>query len=134
MTDLFSRIKNFNVSVKEVNGKVIFMRKLIPGGSEHSFGIYVAKLAGMPKTVVSRAEKILKELEEKHQDKASGKSTGKSAGKTEKSTQNMQLSFFNLDDPLLVQIKEEIADLDINQLTPVDALMKLNEIKRLIGK
>jgi DNA mismatch repair protein MutS len=134
MTDLFPRIKNYNVSVKEVNGKVIFMRKLVPGGSEHSFGIYVAKLAGMPKTVVSRAEKILKELEEKHQDKSSEKSFGKPAEKTEKSNQNMQLSFFNLDDPLLVQIKEEIADLDINQLTPVDALMKLNEIKRLIGK
>ena len=133
MTDLFPRIKNYNVSVKEVNGKVIFMRKLVAGGSEHSFGIYVAKLAGMPKTVVGRAEKILKELEEKHQGKDSGKLVAKSE-KNVKSDQSMQLSFFNLDDPLLEQIRDEIAGIDINTLTPIDALMKLNEIKRLIGK
>lgn len=132
MSKQFGRIKNFNVSVKEMNGKVIFMRKLVEGGSEHSFGIYVAKLAGMPKTVVQRAEKILADLEEK-----SGKSAAPNAvSKGKKSNikvDDMQLSFFQLDDPLLEEIRDEIQGIDINQLTPVDALMKLNEIKRLIG-
>jgi DNA mismatch repair protein MutS len=127
MTKQFGRIKNFNVSVKESKGKVIFMRKLIPGGSEHSFGIYVAKLAGMPKTVVNRAEKILKELEKNSNKKGAG--TKQVSG----GDQNMQLSFFKMDDPLLDQIKDEILELDVNQLTPIDALMKLNEIKRLLG-
>ncbi len=140
MTAQFDRIKNYNVSVKETKGKIIFMRKLVPGGSEHSFGIYVAKLAGMPKTVVSRAEKILSELEarsgggSKEENKKVLQGAGSSKNKKkEDKTDNMQLSFFNLDDPLLEEIRDEIADLDINQLTPVDALMKLNEIKRLIG-
>ncbi|MFT6717043.1 MAG: DNA mismatch repair protein MutS, partial [Saprospiraceae bacterium] len=126
MTKQFDRIKNFNVSVKESKGKVIFMRKLVPGGSEHSFGIYVAKLAGMPKTVVSRAEKILKELEKnaKNSDSESKKGTA---------SNDMQLSFFQMDDPLLARIKDEILELDVNQLTPIDALMKLNEIKKIIG-
>ncbi|MFT6746042.1 MAG: DNA mismatch repair protein MutS [Glaciecola sp.] len=128
MTKEFSRIKNFNVSVKESKGKVIFMRKLVPGGSEHSFGIYVAKLAGMPKTVVSRAEKILAELE-KNTKKSEG--SGKSS-KNSSVVNDMQLSFFQMDDPLLEQIKDEILELDVNQLTPIDALMKLNEIKRLL--
>jgi len=138
MTKQFSRIKNFNVSVKESKGKVIFMRKLVPGGSEHSFGIYVAKLAGMPKTVVNRAEKILADLEKnrKPADKVAnvGKANKAKGAKGKDTTeQNMQLSFFQMDDPLLEQIKDEILELDVNQLTPIDALMKLNEIKRLIG-
>lgn len=133
MSELFPRIKNFNVSVKEVDGKVIFMRKLVAGGSEHSFGIYVAKLAGMPKTVVGRAEKILKELEEKHHKKETNSKT-KELGQKGKKNDAMQLSFFQLDDPLLEELRAEIAGIDINQLTPVDALMKLNEIKRMLGK
>lgn len=134
MSKQFNRIKNFNVSVKEQKGKVIFMRKLVPGGSEHSFGIYVAKLAGMPKTVVNRAEKILQELEEKSGKSAVNKgSKTTSKGKSNSKVDDMQLSFFQLDDPLLEDIREEIQGIDINQLTPVDALMKLNEIKRLIG-
>lgn len=125
MTKQFGRIKNFNVSVKESKGKVIFMRKLVSGGSEHSFGIYVAKLAGMPKTVVGRAEKILQELEK-------NRKTSDSETKVDEE-QNMQLSFFQMDDPLLAQIKDEILATDVNQLTPIDALMKLNEIKRILG-
>jgi len=127
MTNTFDRIKNYNVSVKELKDNVLFLRKLTPGGSEHSFGIHVAKMAGMPQQVIQKANKILKKLEKSH----SGEElTGKL-----KSVQNeMQLSFFNLDDPLLEQIKEEIIHLDINTLTPVEALMKLNEIKRMLSK
>ena len=132
MTETFERIKNFNVSVKEKNGKVIFMRKLVPGGSEHSFGIYVAKLAGMPKPLVQKAEKILAGLELKHQDKNKRKESGRK-GKTAK-TEDLQLSFFQLDDPLLAELRDEIEAIDINQLTPVDALMKLNEIKRMLNR
>lgn len=130
MSTSFARIKNFNVSVKELKDKVVFLRKLIAGGSEHSFGIHVAKLAGMPQAVIHRANKMLKQLENSH-----GLENNKA--KLENATQDddFQLSFFQLDDPLLDNIKEEILATDINNLTPVEALMKLNEIKRmLIGK
>lgn len=126
MTNTFDRVKNFNVSVKELKDKVIFLRKLVPGGSEHSFGIYVAKLAGMPTAVVHRASKMLKQLEKNHTN-ADVKETLKSAAENE-----LQLSFFNLDDPLLEDIKEEILSTNIDALTPIDALMKLNEIKRML--
>ncbi|SNR38194.1 DNA mismatch repair protein MutS [Lutibacter agarilyticus] len=128
MTNTFNRVKNFNVSVKELKDKVIFLRKLVAGGSEHSFGIYVAKLAGMPTTVVHRASKMLKQLEKNHTN-AEVKETLKNAQEEE-----MQLSFFNLDDPLLEDIKEEILSTNIDTLTPIEALMKLNEIKRMLTK
>lgn len=127
MTESFSRIKNFNVSIKEVNGTIVFLRKLIPGGSEHSFGIHVAKLAGMPEIVTQRAEQILKTLENN-----SSKKERKENAKTS-TDENMQLSFFQLDDPILENIREEIVKTDINALTPLEALMKLNHIKKMIG-
>lgn len=127
MKSTFERIKNFNVSVKELKDNVLFLRKLTPGGSEHSFGIHVAKMAGMPQQVIQKANKILKKLEKSH-------SNEELTDKLNNAQDEMQLSFFNLDDPLLVEIKEEIIDLDINTLTPVEALMKLNEIKRLLTK
>ncbi|MCX8677541.1 MULTISPECIES: DNA mismatch repair protein MutS [unclassified Apibacter] len=127
MTESFSRIKNFNVSIKEVNGMIVFLRKLIPGGSEHSFGIHVAKLAGMPEIVNQRAEQILKTLENN-----SSKKERKENAKTS-TDENMQLSFFQLDDPILENIREEIVKTDINALTPLEALMKLNHIKKMIG-
>ncbi|WP_212748412.1 DNA mismatch repair protein MutS [Maribacter algarum] len=127
MTSTFERIKNFNVSVKELKDNVLFLRKLTEGGSEHSFGIHVAKMAGMPQAVIAKANKILKKLEKSHSNEELTDSLN--AAQNE-----MQLSFFNLDDPLLEQIKEEITHLDINTLTPVEALMKLNEIKRLLTK
>ena len=127
----FSRIKNYNVSVKELNGKVIFLRKLMRGGSEHSFGIHVAEIAGMPKSIVNRANTILKQLEA---DNASvgvdQPATSRLAGSA--SQNGMQLSFFQLDDPVLCQIRDEILGLDINNLTPVEALNKLNEIKKIV--
>ena len=127
MTNTFNRIKNYNVAIKELKDTVLFLRKLIPGGSEHSFGIHVAKMAGMPQQVIQKANKILKKLENKH--------VNQEIGDQLKNTSNeMQLSFFNLDDPLLEEIKEEITHLDIDTLTPVEALMKLNEIKRLLTK
>ncbi|MER3374099.1 MAG: DNA mismatch repair protein MutS [Allomuricauda sp.] len=125
MTTTFPRIKNYNVSVKELEDNVLFLRKLVPGGSEHSFGIHVAKMAGMPQQVIQKANKILKKLEKSH-------SSEEMTDKLQSS--EMQLSFFNLDDPLLEEIKEEILHLDIDTLTPVEALMKLNEIKRLLSK
>ncbi|MDE3741503.1 DNA mismatch repair protein MutS [Maribacter polysaccharolyticus] len=127
MASTFERIKNYNVSVKELKDKVLFLRKLTPGGSEHSFGIHVAKMAGMPQQVIHKANKILKKLEKSH-------SSEELTDKLQAVEDDMQLSFFNLDDPLLEQIKEEIIHLDINTLTPVEALMKLNEIKRLLSK
>lgn len=127
MTTTFPRIKNYNVSVKELKDNVLFLRKLVPGGSEHSFGIHVAKMAGMPQQVIQKANKILKKLEKSH-------SSEEMTDKLQASQNEMQLSFFNLDDPLLEEIKEEILHLDIDTLTPVEALMKLNEIKRLLGK
>jgi DNA mismatch repair protein MutS len=126
----FSRIKNYNVSVKEVDDKVIFLRKLERGGSEHSFGIHVAEIAGMPKSIVKRANVILKQLEA---DNATVGSVGKPSIKhLEESREGMQLNFFQLDDPVLTQIRDEILGLDINNLTPVDALNKLNEIKKIV--
>ena len=127
MAATFERIKNYNVSVKEMRDTVLFLRKLEPGGSEHSFGIHVAKMAGMPQQVIHKANKILKKLEKSH-------SSEELTDKLQAAQNEMQLSFFNLDDPLLEQIKEEITNLDINTLTPVEALMKLNEIKRLLTK
>ncbi len=130
MAASFARIKNFNVSVREVRKQVIFLRKLVPGGSAHSFGIHVARMAGMPQVVIDRARRILTQLEKTH-------SHDELTGGERKQTQQegaYQLSFFQLDDPLLVRIKDDILQTDIDQLTPVEALMKLNEIKRLLGK
>jgi len=127
MTETFVRIKNYNVSVKELKDNVLFIRKLVPGGSEHSFGIHVAKMAGMPQQVIHRANKILKKLEKSH-------SSEELTDKVKSLKDEMQLSFFNLDDPLLENIKEEILHIDIDTLTPVEALMKLNEIKRMLVK
>ena len=130
MEKSFPRIKNFNVSVKEVDGKVIFLRKLMPGGSEHSFGIHVAEIAGMPRSIVKRAEAILKQLEA---DNASVGTTSKhSVTPNKDSADGIQLSFFQLDDPVLCQIRDEILNLDINNLTPVEALNKLNDIKKIV--
>ncbi|WP_299119127.1 DNA mismatch repair protein MutS [uncultured Tenacibaculum sp.] len=128
MTTTFERIKNFNVSVKELDNSIIFLRKLVAGGSNHSFGIHVAKLAGMPNMVIHRAQKILKQLEENH--------SHKEVKDTLKETQHeeMQMSFFQLDDPLLEDIREEILATNIDTLTPIEALMKLNEIKRMLVK
>ena len=126
----FPRIKNFNVSVKEVDGKIIFVRKLEKGGSEHSFGIHVAEIAGMPRSIVKRANVILKELEA---DNAQVGSVGKAAvDRLDQSREGMQLSFFQLDDPVLTQIRDEILGLDVNNLTPVEALNKLNDIKKIL--
>lgn len=132
MADIFKRIKNFNVSVKEVGNKVIFLRKLTPGGSNHSFGIHVAKMAGMPVKVVERAKDILLQLEKSH-TREGIKSSKPEVAKAAQESAIGQLSFFQLDDPTLAQIREEIMTLDINTLTPVEALMKLNEIKKIVG-
>ena len=129
MTNLFPRIKNFNVSVSEAKGKIVFRRKLQEGGSNHSFGIHVAQLAGMPKTVVNRANEMLHQLETKRGEAPAGKGKASVVQGEEK----MQLSFFQLDDPTLVQIKKEVEKIDINTLTPVEALFKLNEIKKIVG-
>ena len=127
MHETFERIKNYNVAVKELKDNVLFLRKLVTGGSEHSFGIHVAKMAGMPKHVIDRATKIMKRLEKSH--------SNEELTTTMRSIPNdMQLSFINLDDPLLQEIKDEILNTDINTLTPVEALMKLNEIKRMLQK
>ena len=125
----FGRIKNYNVSVKEVDGKVIFLRKLMRGGSEHSFGIHVAEISGMPKSIIRRANVILKELEA---DNAGVGSAGKPTAAIAQSREGMQLSFFQLDDPVLCQVRDEIIGLDINNLTPVEALNKINEIKKIV--
>ena len=127
----FGRIKNYNVSVKEVDGKVIFLRKLMRGGSEHSFGIHVAEISGMPKSIIRRANVILKELEA---DNAGVGSAGKPTAAIAQSREGMQLSFFQLDDPVLCQVRDEIIGLDINNLTPVEALNKLNEIKKIVTR
>jgi len=126
MEKQFPRIKNYNVSVKEVGGQVIFLRKLVRGGSEHSFGIHVAKIAGMPKSIVARANEVLKQLEKDNQG-VSAAGIGKPA-----SQDGYQLSFFQLDDPVLSQIRDEILTLDVNNLTPIEALNKLNEIKKIL--
>ncbi len=126
MNESLPRIQNYNVSVKELKDTVLFIRKLVKGGSAHSFGIHVAKMAGMPQIVLQKAEKILKKLEKNH--------SGEVLSGVKSAKDEMQLSIFNLDDPLLEEIKEEILNLDINTLTPVEALMKLNEIKRMLSK
>jgi len=128
MTLNFPRIKNFHVAIQESRGNIIFLRKLLPGGSEHSFGIHVAKLAGMPAAVVRRAGEVLKTLESSRSQQPDGKKT---KALTE---ENMQLSFFQLDDPVLENIREELTKIDINTLTPIEALMKLNAIKKMTGK
>lgn len=129
MTVNFERVKNFHVSIQENKGNIIFLRKLVPGGSEHSFGIHVAKLAGMPAKVVNRANEILKTLEASRTQGSGG--TSESIKRV--TEENMQLSFFQLDDPVLENIREELTKIDINTLTPIEALMKLNSIKKMIG-
>jgi DNA mismatch repair protein MutS len=129
MTDRFPRIRNYHVAVKEVNQKVLFLRKLKEGGTNHSFGIHVARMAGMPKRIVDRATDILKDLELMHrQNGGEGASQFSDAAR-----QGMQLSFFQLDDPVLEQIRDELKKVNIDNLTPVEALLKLQEIKRLTG-
>ena len=127
MTQSFSRIKNYNVAVKELKDNVLFLRTLVAGGSQHSFGIHVAKMAGMPQAVLQRSKKILKQLEKSH-------SGDELTAKVKDLNSDMQLSFFNLDDPLLEELKTDILNTDIDRLTPVEALMKLNEIKRMLIK
>lgn len=136
MSELLTRIQNYNVSVKELKDTVLFIRKLVKGGSAHSFGIHVAKMAGMPQLVIQKAQKLLKKLEKDHSsDVLNGiKATKDGSSQNGEQAKQMQLSIFNLDDPLLEEIKEEILSLDINTLTPVEALMKLNEIKRMLQK
>jgi DNA mismatch repair protein MutS len=123
MTSSFKRIKNFNVSVKEEKNDVLFLRKLVPGGSEHSFGIHVAKMAGMPSKVLNKAHQILKKLEKSH-------SNEELTGKVKSIKDDIQLQFFNLDNPVLEELKDEISKIDINSLTPVEALLKLSELKK----
>ncbi|MEC8134190.1 MAG: DNA mismatch repair protein MutS, partial [Bacteroidota bacterium] len=127
MTETFERIKNYNVAVKELKNNVLFLRTLIAGGSQHSFGIHVAKMAGMPQAVLQRSKKILKRLEKSH-------SSDELTANVKELNSEMQLSFFNLDDPLLEELKSDILQTDIDRLTPVEALMKLNEIKRMLTK
>jgi len=129
MESVFPRVKNYNISIKEMDDRVIFLRKLVPGGSEHSFGIHVARMAGMPKSVVKRANEILSELEQGNGERRVSKPVGELGNQRE----GMQLSFFNLDDPVLKKIRDEIAHTDVDNLTPVEALNKLNEIKKFIG-
>jgi len=129
MEKSFSRIKNFNVSIKELDNKIIFLRKLVRGGSEHSFGIHVAQMAGMPKSIVHRAEEILKEMESSQKNDKPARPSGDIGNKRE----GYQLSFFQLEDPVLKQIRDEIKNININNLTPIEALNKLNEIKKISG-
>jgi len=129
MEHLFDRIKNYNVTVKEIDNKVIFLRKLVRGGSNHSFGIHVARMAGMPKSLIKRSEEILSQLEDTHRKDSLSKPLESIGNERE----GLQLSFFQLDDPVLKQIRDEIANLDINNLTPIEALNKLNEIKKIAG-
>src|SRR5690554_3558581 len=126
MTESFERIKNYNVSIKEMDNSVLFLRKLVPGGSHHSFGIHVAKMAGMPQQVLQRADSVLKQLE------ASNRAEKNTEVIEQIGQEQMQLSFFQLDDPLLEQLRDEILSLDVNTLTPVEALMKLNQIKEML--
>lgn len=130
MEKSFGRIKNFNVSVREVNGKVIFLRKLVPGGSEHSFGIHVAKLAGMPRTIVERADEILARLESDNVKQNLG--TKEKLKSQSEQTRGMQLSLFQLEDPVLSQLRDDILAIDVNSMTPLEALYKLNELKKML--
>jgi DNA mismatch repair protein MutS len=129
MENSFERVKNYNISIRELDDRVIFLRKLVRGGSEHSFGIHVARMAGMPKSLVSRANEVLAELENSHDGQQLSKPVEQLGDKRE----GLQLSFFQLDDPVLKQIRDEIRQADINNLTPIEALNKLNEIKKMIG-
>jgi DNA mismatch repair protein MutS len=129
MENSFKRIKNFNLSVKEVGNTVHFVRKLLRGGSEHSFGIHVAKMAGMPKSIVKRADEILKQLES---DNRQQDIKGKSVNKIAVSAEGYQLNFFQLDDPVLGQVRDQIKSIDINNISPMEALIKLNDIKKII--
>ena len=129
MEKTYKRIANYNVSVKEIDNKVIFLRKLVKGGSEHSFGIHVAKMAGMPQSIVKRAGDILKQLESNNRQGTVSKKTPEI---TPDAAGGMQLSFFQLDDPVLSQIRDEIINIDINNLTPMEALNKLNDIRKII--
>jgi DNA mismatch repair protein MutS len=132
MEQSYPGVKNFNVSVKEIEGKVVFLRKLKPGGSEHSFGIHVAKLAGMPRAIVDRANAVLRQLEEAHRN-SDENLTSNIAKPTQED--GMQLSFFQLDDPVLAQIRDELLGLDINNLSPLQALNKLSTLREiLLGK
>ena len=134
MAGHFKRIKNYTIAVKELGNRILFLRKLIEGGSEHSFGIHVARMAGMPGIVVKRAEQVLKELELSHSTVGSNKSRKqKLIGGEKQKADNLQLSFFQLNDPVLESIHEELMGIDINVLTPVEALIKLHDIKKLIG-
>ena len=134
MSNHFTRIRNFNVSVREINNKIIFMRKLEEGGSEHSFGIHVARMAGMPSIVVKRAGEMMRKLEKNHEAELSTTGENNSYTSSEKVTgKNYQLSFFQLNDPVLENIKEELLRTEINALTPVEALFKLNEIKKMVS-
>ena len=135
MEKTFERIKNYNVSVREVDNKVIFLRKLVRGGSEHSFGIHVAKMAGMPQSIVKRADDILHQLEtdNRKNDIAQTKTSKKKKSEKNSSDGAYQMSFFQLDDPVLSQVRDEIKNADINNLTPIEALNKLHEIKKIIN-
>ncbi len=133
MASSMPRVKNFHVSIKEINNKVIFLRKLVPGGTEHSFGIHVAKMAGMPSKVIETANEILVQLEKSHSSEELTKKA-KEISKRNQQLRDFQLSFIQLDDPLLQQIKQDILNIDINTLSPVEALLKLNEIKKLLGQ
>ena len=130
MEKLFSRIKNWNVSVKEVNNRVVFLRKLMRGGSEHSFGIHVARIAGMPGNIVKRAEQILADLEANNARNGERPRMEQLASADGK--KNVQLSFFQLDDPILKQIRDELLGIDVNNLTPIEALNKLNDIQKIL--
>jgi DNA mismatch repair protein MutS len=125
----FDRVKNYHISIKELDKKIIFLRKFMPGGSEHSFGIHVARMAGMPRSIVQRAEEILKEMEASQKTETPSRPSADIGKKRE----GYQLSFFQLEDPVLKQIRDEIKNMDINTLTPIEALNKLNEIKKFIG-
>jgi DNA mismatch repair protein MutS len=127
MADTFQRIKNFHVTVKETNNKVLFLRKLIAGGTEHSFGIHVARMAGMPQEVLQRADEILKKLETSEHENLARNLTASTA-----KDPSVQMSFINMGDPLLLQIKEDILNINIDNLTPVEALMRLHEVKKLL--
>ncbi|MGB4293924.1 MAG: DNA mismatch repair protein MutS, partial [Bacteroidales bacterium] len=130
MENSFPRVKNYNVSVRELDNKVVFLRKLKRGGSEHSFGIHVARMAGIPKSIVKRADEILKELEQSHNKQELARPIDEIINRRE----GLQLSFFQLDDPVLKQIRDEIAGIDINNLTPLEALNKLYNIQKLLRK
>jgi DNA mismatch repair protein MutS len=130
MEELYPRVKNFNVSVKESSNKVIFLRKLMRGGSEHSFGIHVARMAGMPRSIVDRSEVVLKQLERNHANGSAAEAVQQMSDTM--ASGNTQLSFFQLDDPVLMQIRDELLQVDINNLTPMEALNKLDTLKRIV--